>query len=245
MRTWMHHLSTVALIVLTSVFAPLTTRSSAQEQPVATPMPAQACYFPPEAPLTGHTEAGQEVVVSFTSDCTPISTVYENPLPLDQTIDDLAHATGGASNQKAVGGPARVGALVRSASASAICHGSSRVHDYIHITLTHQHAYAKWYFDGTRVTGRSFTSSHTDADYLNDGWHIVDGPWFFWYWPNEPPRTPQGAEAWTGFEYVGGTYPIEHRVILWMDGYGGCWGDWYFTGYICNSCHLHYRVYIN
>ncbi len=56
MRTWMHHLSTVALIVLTSVFAPLTTRSSAQEQPAATPIPAQACYFPPEAPLISRRE---------------------------------------------------------------------------------------------------------------------------------------------------------------------------------------------
>jgi hypothetical protein len=175
-------LSTVAAIAMGSP-------SSSQAQDAATPVAEKnTCYFSKEAPLTVHLEAGQESETTFDENCNPTTIIYDIPNP-EEAVG------GGVENARLVPGPqpGRFGSARN--SYSCVCKASSRTHDVLHISLTHSQTNMKWYWNGTNVTGRSFTSSNITADYLQDGWRINDGPWLFWYNPESPPQTPQGAEG--------------------------------------------------
>jgi hypothetical protein len=214
------------------------------ETAVATPDPEPAtCTFSADNPLVisgaEHPvqlgDAAVDIETTFDESCNPISVVSEVP------VDAEATSTGSGGVRMLSGEVGRASTVSRNASMSAVCHASARTHDVIPVTLTHSHTYAKWYYDGTYNTGRSFSASSTSEDHLNDGWTVNDGPWFFWYCLSNP----VGAEGWTGFNWIGGLYSHELRAILWMYGNGGCYADFYISGTLCQCIHVHTRYYVN
>jgi len=227
------------LLILTALLLlPIGFVQAQDASPVAEPgdLPfGEVCVIPESAPISVHLEAGQEAVISFAEGCVPVIEIIG---------DGQGEANGSNANSVAMlpGYKSDSGFRARN-SVSNVCRASSRTHDAVHVSLTHSELRAKWYYENGVNTGRSFSSSETVADYLNDGWHITDGPYFYWYYPSNPPGNPQGAEGWTEFAWIANQYRHEHHSIIWMYGNGTCSGYMQTYGTLAMALHVHHKLY--
>jgi len=116
----------------------------------------------------------------------------------------------------------------------------SNVTDVANFVLTEAELYLPWAWDGSNVT--DLGGGYTDARWLTDGWLVTDGP--YWYLYDGPlPSWQRDGEGWADFAYIGESYAHEHRAIQHVDGGGGCYADFQFSGEICASCSVDYFVW--
>lgn len=229
------------LLVLLVVLLPLThLRSTVAQEKTAD----EACVFTPDSPLVVTIDSGEEADLSFDSGCNAVVSTSTNTDTSEEVAGDGKYGTISTEAKAPDVDPiaSEAGGSSTASSSSAVCNGSSRVHDIIHLTLNHQRAHYKWYFNYSTNTGRSFSDSGSDISFLLDGWSVSDGPFALWYLFDP---YVQGSESWVSFQYLFGSFEIEHRVILSMYPNGTCSGTFYFTGSICGSCHIHSRVYVS
>jgi hypothetical protein len=237
----------VALVFIVSFFG---IGGAARAQDDATPVAdgnpewGQTCYIAPGEIEPVTLQAGEEAVTTF-KDCVPTTVIQ--PISEDEPAEgaDYESSRSVASEEPQYftgGGSAQSDPLARFTTYSSVCHASQRIQDPINITLTHSEVIAKWYYNFTSVTGRSYSDSFTYESHFNDGWHVTDGPTFYWYYYL---TTPIGAEGWTDFAGNGGLYAHEFRSIPYMDQYGGCTATFYYDGYTAEAFEYHQRVYVN
>ena len=194
----------------------------------------ETCRIPRNDPIVVSVEEGESKVLRFGADCSP---------RIARERDDGTSAADSEYGHERISldGDFVDGDVVvaRPPDELSQCNAKSTHHDIVHLRLTEARVYARWYWDGTRVTGRD--SAGTNATWLRD-WTLTEGPRAFWY--RAVSSRYRQVEGWAAFDLarIGG-FPHEHRAIVTVTGSGGCSADNYFSGTICRSCHVHFAVY--
>ena len=124
--------------------------------------------------------------------------------------------------------------------ASNVCHAKSSMRDVAGFVLTEQEAVLDWGWDGAIVT-YSGAGNSIGRWLSEDGWHITYGP--NWYKYSQPDPYVQSGEGWIGYAWIGGSYAHEHRAILSVNGGGGCYADYYYSGNVVGNGSVTYATY--
>lgn len=214
------------VLVLLSMSAPI---SAAQQEAPPTPQ-ERVCIIPKEQPIHIRLAAGERKMLRFDSECRPnVGPDTSPPLPSQRLEEKRARPDGS---------PDQAGTITAMSSGANVCHAKSSHRDVAGYVLTEQELVLDWGWDYGYITYSG--AGNNIARWLPDGWRPVNGPHWFKYAGS---ATRQSGEGWTEFTWWSGSYRHEHRAVLTVDGWGGCYADYYFSGSIVGHGYVTYATY--